>query len=61
MNILSSLPIFYCEKQSVFFDQVEEHTYKHIPFKKQQIVRKNEIIEKKIRNIRSFHLFFVTL
>ena len=26
MNIVSSLPIFYCEKQSVFFDQVEEHS-----------------------------------
>ena len=47
MIIVSSLPIFYCEKQSVFFDQAEEHRQTHIPFKKQQIVRKNEIIEKK--------------
>ena len=57
MNILSSLPIFYCEKQSVFFDQVEEHTYKHIPLKKQQIVRKNEIIEKKLEIFVPFICF----
>ena len=25
MIIVSSLPIFYCEKQSVFFDQAEEY------------------------------------
>ena len=34
MIIVSSLPIFYCEKQSVFFDQVEEHRQTHIPLKK---------------------------
>lgn len=57
MIIVSSLPIFYCEKQSVFFDQVEEHTYKHISLKKQQIVRKNEIIEKKLEIFVPFICF----
>lgn len=57
MNIVSSLPIFYCEKQSVFFDLVEEHRQTHIPFKKQQIVRKNEIIEKKLEIFVPFICF----
>ena len=57
MNIVSSLPIFYCEKQSVFFDQVEEHRQKHKNKKKQQIVRKNEIIEKKLEIFVPFICF----